>query len=104
MLHQESVADVLKDATTAGWGTALLGELAGERLDELETGRDVMLRARQRRTLRQRVGDHEQPLGRERLHVDRSAGRDLILAIGRELDDRRFLLAPRELPERARPK
>ena len=74
-------------------GAALLGQLARERLDQLEDGGNLALVARQHHALRQRVRDDDQMLGRARLERDRAAGKDLLVPVRRDHDIGDLLLA-----------
>ena len=76
---------------------------AGEGLHDVEDRRRLALVAGERRALREGVGDHDEPLGRKALQVDRPARRDLVVLVGRQFDDRRLLLVPGELADDALP-
>ncbi len=54
-----------------------------------KTAGDLALMPRQHDALGQRLADQDQPLRRQALQIDRTAGRNLIVLLGGELDDRR---------------
>src|SRR5215210_3542732 len=90
---------VLENRPTATGAPALLGQLPGERLHNLEDRRGLPLVAGKRDAFRERVGDDDEALGGQFLDVDRPAGRNLVLLVGGEFDDRRLFLVPRELAD-----
>jgi hypothetical protein len=64
VLNQEPVADQLQDRSPVARRPPLLGKAARQRLDHVEHRRDLAFVAAERGALRERVGDHEQALGR----------------------------------------
>ena len=90
MLHQERIADVLENGAPAGVGATLFGQLPDERLDGFEHGGHFAFVARQHHALGKRIGNYDQMIRRHCLQHDRAAWKNLILLVGRKLDENGF--------------
>src|SRR5262249_14783964 len=86
VLHQERIADMSQDGSAATMEAAFFSKLAGERLDDIEHAGDFAFVSGQDDALRQRVGDDDQMLRRNRFEEHRTARQNLVLLIRRLLD------------------
>ena len=80
----------------------LRAEFDRERLDDVENRVDLALVATERDGLGERVGDDEKALRRETLDLNRAAGRDRLVAVGGDFEDRGFVFEPVAQPADAR--
>src|SRR5262249_22608391 len=71
-----------------------------ERLDGIKDARDFAFVAREHDAIGERIGDEQEPFDREIAYIDWATRRDLVLALDRDLDLRRFFLAVAR-PQRA---
>ena len=98
LAHQQGLADLLEDPAPVPRAPALFGKVSDRGLHELEGGGGLPLVAGEGRrswtrasamTIRRSVESC--------LMIDRAAGRDLVVPVGRDLDDRGLLLVAGEL-------
>ena len=81
MLHQQRIAEQLQQVGAALRGLAGGGELARERLDDVEDIGDLALVAAEHDAFGQRVGHDQQPLQRHLPDQDRPADGDRLLGL-----------------------
>src|SRR5262245_15935721 len=103
MMDQQRLADRSQYYPPIRGRTAGASESRSKRLNDFDDLADLAFVARQRHVLGQRVGD-DQEAGRCKVaHRNRAARRDLIVAVGRDLDRDGFVLWPREWAGNPRP-
>src|SRR5581483_550095 len=95
VLYQQRLADGAQHLAAVRWRAAPARELRGERLGHFEHLAHLALVARERHVLGERVGDDEQAWRRQVAHDDLSAGDDLVVLLGSDLDDRALVLGAR---------
>ncbi len=97
MLHQQRIADQLQHALSVSSGLTVIRQFPGKGFDDLEHFRDFALVIGQHDTLRQHVGDNQQPFRRHIPQLNRPARLDLIVGLIAARDKGGFFLEPREL-------
>ena len=102
MLSEQRLANEPEHGAPAERRPAGRGQFFGERLDHVEHGVDLTLVARERHGFGERVGDDQKARRRQVLDLDRAARGLLLVAVGRNFEHRRFVVAERPEPADAR--
>ena len=102
MLHQHGVADVFENGAPSAGRAPFLRQAAGERLDHLDDRGYLALVARENDAFGERIRDDDHMLRRNGAQLNWTAGQDLLVFIGHDLDDRSLVLTRLDWADNAR--